>query len=252
MGIVKTCRIGEEIVLLDLDSEIEKQGKRNHELWRANSFATKEPDTIAWIQEFFEPGDIIYDVGANIGQYSLYAAKLLKSETTVFAFEPEALNYAKLNRNIVLNDLAGTVVPFCLGISDSTGIDRFYSKCFAPGAALHSIGRPVTQGEAAFEPQNEQGVMAVSIDDLIDRFGLPCPQHIKVDVDGIEKRIVAGMAGTLAKDSLHSVLIEVYMFRDAAPRIQDTFAKKGWQLHNEAEIDYTEGKVQNLIFSRPT
>ena len=47
MGVVQTCRIGEEIVLLDLDSEIEEQGKRNHELWRANSFATKEPDTIA-------------------------------------------------------------------------------------------------------------------------------------------------------------------------------------------------------------
>ncbi len=94
--------------------------------------------------------------------------------------------------------------------------------------------------------------MAVSIDDLIERFGLPGPQHIKVDVDGIEERVVAGMACTLAKDSLHSVLIEVYMFQDAAPRIQAAFAEKGRQLHNGAEIDYTEGKVQNLIFARPT
>ena len=117
MSTIITCEIGEALVLLDLESEIEVDGPRNYELWRANTFSTKEPDTLAWIDSFFRPGDVIYDVGANIGQYALYAAKRFSKELKILAFEPEALNYAKLNKNIVLNDMVGTITPYCLALS---------------------------------------------------------------------------------------------------------------------------------------
>ena len=62
-------------------------------LMRANTFFSKEPETLAWIDAMTE-NDVLFDVGANIGIYSVYAAlKGLK----VFAFEPESLNYAELN-----------------------------------------------------------------------------------------------------------------------------------------------------------
>lgn len=250
MSITRTCDIRNQTVLLDLDSDQEDDGIRNYELWRAGHYATKEPDTLDWIDAFFREGDVIYDVGANIGQYSLYAARRLEGHATILAFEPEALNFAKLNRNILLNDLGGVMTPYPLAVSDRTAIDHFYSKAFKPGAALHALGRPITQGEKPFDPQNRQGVMAVSLDDLTGRFGLPFPTHIKVDVDGIEDHIVNGARATLSDPRLKSFLIEIYMHKDIADRIKSVFFECGFKLHNADAIDETQGIVQNFIFAR--
>lgn len=250
MTTIVTCRVRDHDILLDLDSNIEAPGNSNRELWRANTFDTKEPDTLDWLDSALRPGDVLYDVGANIGQYSLYAARRHQGRVSVLAFEPEALNYAKLNKNIVLNGLMGVVVPYCLAIADRTAIDRFYTQAFSPGAALHTWGKPETQGEKPFEPRNLQGMMAVSLDDLTGRFGLPFPQHVKIDVDGIEDSIVAGATRTLADERLRTVLIEVFMHRDVADRIRTAFLSHGFELANASSVDYTPGIVRNLIFRR--
>ena len=109
LGNTIVCKVGAESILLDIDSNTQKDGERNRELWRAETYETKEPDTIEWIDSFFREGDVIYDIGANIGQYSLYAAKKLKGNCRILAFEPEALNYSKLNKNIVLNNLTDSI-----------------------------------------------------------------------------------------------------------------------------------------------
>ena len=249
-GDVVTCEIGGVSVLLNVDSKVWPGETMSFERWRAESYATKEPDTIAWIDSFVREGDVLYDVGANIGQYGLYAAKRLKGNCRVLAFEPEALNYARLNQNVVLNGLSETITGYCLAITDRTGLDYFYVKAFAPGASLHTYGRPVTQCEMPFTPKNRQGTMGVSLDDLTRRFGLPFPNHIKVDVDGLEEQVVRGAARVLADARLKSVLIEVCMYQDVASRIKNLFFEAGWTLHNARAIDYTEGKVQNLIFTR--
>ena len=189
-------------------------------------------------------------MGANIGQYALYAAKLRAGALQVLAFEPESLNYAKLNRNVVHNGLAGTVLPYCLAVAGRTRLDRFYVKAFQPGAALHALARPVTQGEVAFEPGNVQGVLAVSIDDLTGELGAPFPTHMKIDVDGIEEEIVAGAARTLADPRLRSVLIEVYLYRGAAGRIRGSFEAAGFRMASPKAIATTDGIVQNLVFVR--
>ena len=75
-------------------------------LWRVQSIHKKEPCTLEWIAGFGE-GDILVDCGANVGMYTVWAAVTRKAR--VYAFEPEAQNYALLNRNIQLNGLAGRV-----------------------------------------------------------------------------------------------------------------------------------------------
>jgi FkbM family methyltransferase len=246
-----TIKVGDLSVLLDVDSRAGNQGGlRNFELWRAETYSSKEPDTLAWIDSFFKPGDVIYDIGANIGQYSLYAAKRLAGQCKVLAFEPEALNHAKLNRNIVLNGLVGTVVPYCLAVTERTALDLFYVKTFAPGAALHAMHRPVTQGEEPFAPQNQQGVMGVSLDDLTGPLGLPVPNHIKIDVDGIEAAIIRGARKTLADPALRTALVEVYFHGNVAGEIQEAFGREGFALHNAAQVAWKPGTAQNLIFVR--
>ena len=251
MSIVQSCTVRNQVIKLDLDTDQESEdGVRNYELWRAGHYHNKEPDTLDWIDTFFQEGDTIYDIGANIGQYTLYAAKTLNGNAQCLVFEPEALNFAKLNRNILLNDLGNTITAYPLAVSDQTGIDHFYSKAFKTGAALHALGRPITQGEKAFEPHNRQGIMAVSLDDLTGRFGLPFPTHVKVDVDGIEDRIVAGAVNTLRDTRLKTFLIEVYMHKTIADDIKTVFLEAGFTLHNADVIDFSDGIVQNLIFVR--
>jgi len=247
---VRTCDVRGQSIRLELDSDQEQGEGRNYELRRAGHYATKEPDTLDWIDTFARQGDTLYDVGANIGQYSLYAASKLSGDATILAFEPEALNFAKLNRNILLNGMGPSITAYPLAISDGLAIDHFYSKAFRVGAALHALGRPITQGERPFEPQNRQGTVAVSLDELTGRFGLPFPTHIKVDVDGIEDRITEGARATLSDERLKSVLIEVYMHGDVAARIERAFADCSMVLHNSGAIDYSAGVVQNLIFVR--
>ena len=252
MSVLRTCKVRSQTISLELESDEQPEGTRNHELWRADTFDSKEPDTLDWIDTCIRPGDVLYDVGANIGQYSLYAAKQCKGDLTVLAFEPEALNQAKLNRNIVLNDLVGTILPHALAVADRTAIDTFYIQRFSFGASLHTWGKAITQGEKPFEPQNQQGVMAVSLDDLTGRFGLPFPTHIKIDVDGIEDQVVAGASEVLADERLKTVLIEVFMHKDMADRVKEAFLSKRMELSNADVIDYTPGIVQNLIFKRMT
>jgi len=250
MSVIKKCEVRGLEVLLDVDTEDASGTVRNYEMWRVDHYDHKEPDTLDWIDTHFKPGDTVYDIGANIGQYSLYAAKRLNRDIKILAFEPEALNFAKLNRNIVLNEMVDTIVPYPIAVSDRTAVDTFYSKTFAVGASLHALGREITQGEVTFTPQNRQGTVASSLDNLTTTFGLPVPNHIKVDVDGIEDLIVNGASGLFQNQDLKTFLIEVYMHGDIADRIRSGFEAGGFILSNEADTDFTSGVVQNLIFTR--
>ena len=247
---IKECRVRGLNISLDVETEDESGDLQNFEMWRVGHYEHKEPDTLDWIDGHFNPGDVIFDIGANIGQYSLYAAKRLDARCRILAFEPEALNFAKLNRNIVLNDLVDVIVAYPIAISNRTAVDTFYSKTFSAGASLHALGREITQGEIAFKPQNRQGTVSSSLDELTERFSLPVPNHIKVDVDGIEDLIVEGAAGLFQKPELKTVLIEVFMHGDIADRIRKGFERGGFTLSNGANMDFTEGVVQNLIFVR--
>src|SRR2546430_8849931 len=80
---IMRCEVSGIPIRLSLTSESEQ--------YRAETYASKEPETIAWLTEELREGDVFFDVGANIGLYSLYAAKLRPS-CRVYAFEPESHN----------------------------------------------------------------------------------------------------------------------------------------------------------------
>ena len=104
-------------------------------LHRAKAFKTKEPETIEWINGF-EEGGVFYDIGANVGVFSLYAA--LHRNCDVYAFEPESKNYACLHKNLYLNNLAKRVKAFNIALHNAKCIDYLYLHGLESGAALHS------------------------------------------------------------------------------------------------------------------
>ncbi|HYL33478.1 MAG TPA: FkbM family methyltransferase [Stellaceae bacterium] len=174
--------------------------------WRALSLLTKEPETIEWIDSFSD-GDTFWDVGANVGVYSLYAA--INRRIRVLAFEPSAANYFLLNRNIELNKLDGIVQGLCVAFSDDDRIDALNMLSTGLGGALSSFGEPIDPFGKTFSARFRQGAIGFSIDAFIDHFRPTFPNHLKIDVDGIEDRIIAGAQRTLADGRLKSLSIEL-------------------------------------------
>jgi FkbM family methyltransferase len=175
-------------------------------LWRAQTLLTKEPETLEWIDRFAD-GDVYWDIGANVGMYALYAA--ISRKIRVLAFEPSAANYFLLNRNIELNELADWMQAYCLAFADGTRIDTLNMQNTDLGGALSSFGSTVDESGRTFVPRFRQGSIGYSMDQFVERFALPFPNHVKIDVDGIEDRIVAGAAATLGDPRLRSLSIEL-------------------------------------------
>jgi len=176
-----------------------------NEHYRTDTYATKEPETIAWLRKNLRDGDVFYDVGANIGLYSLYAAKL-RPGCRVFAFEPESHNFGSLCGNLLLNGVKN-VTPCFFPLSSHEAFAPFYVYDLRPGGALHSLGRPSPLRDGP--PLLTTGAIAATIDVLVSRRGLPAPNLLKLDVDGNEEQILDGAAAVLASGSLRSILVEV-------------------------------------------
>ena len=174
-------------------------------LWRVRSIRQKEPCTLEWI-ETFAADDVLLDCGANVGMYSIWAAATRRAR--VFAFEPEAQNYAILNRNIQINGLSATVTAFCLGLSDTAGLSRLHMADMRIGGSCHALGEPLDFKLEPLRTAFVQGSVSARLDDLVARCEVPVPTHIKIDVDGFEHRVVAGAREVLADSAVKSLLIE--------------------------------------------
>ena len=175
-------------------------------LLRAQWIESKEPETIRWIDSF-ERGAVFFDIGANVGVFSLYAA--LHRECEVYGFEPEAKNYACLNRNILLNRLGRRVRALNVGLHDVTGIEFLQLHDLGSGAAMHALGDAIDWRGQPFDAKFEQAVLAFTLDELVERFALPTPRYIKLDVDGNEEKIIRGGLRTFSDPGMTSLMIEI-------------------------------------------
>ena len=174
--------------------------------WRVDTFFSKEPDTLAWIKTF-EPGEILVDVGANVGMYTIWAAKT--RGIRVYAFEPESQNYAVLYQNIVLNELSQQVIAYCAALSDESAFSLLHLGAFESGGSMHSFGEKVDFKLEHRETRVSQGCISTTLDELVAKCTIPMPDHIKIDVDGLEHKVLAGARNVLADRRLKSILIEI-------------------------------------------
>jgi FkbM family methyltransferase len=209
-------------------------------------FATREPETLAWIDAFETPCRF-WDIGANIGVFSIYAG--LRPNVEVCAFEPAAASYAALCRNIEANGLGDRVQAYCLAISDRTELGRLNLSATNAGSVFNAFeskndcfGNEIT---VAFQ----QGMVGFSIDGLRCQFGLPAPNYLKIDVDSIEERILTGASETLLDPELRSVLIEVETADTPRnDRLTEALAAAGFGRTLRSTI--SQGGVVNEIFER--
>jgi FkbM family methyltransferase len=254
------------------------------EQWRINTFWDKEPETLLWIESFEDRvGNnwfsacnrkvMFFDIGANIGLYSLYAATLYP-DLLIIAVEPQLENFQSLLANIKANNFSN-IVPVYAGICARTCIAGFKPLEQGAGSAGGQITSLANTGdtEAAidtsrigsiakekllvvFRDKRLKKIMVYDMDLFCTLVGYPT--FFKMDIDGGEYEAISSMERLFRHENLDSMLIE--FTRDA--RIQkavNNIFSCGFTAQNEFNIlpDHSKIRrekrginVENIVFTR--
>lgn len=172
--------------------------------WRVDTFSTKEPETLNWIDGFSE-GSVLWDIGANVGLYSCYAAK--RRGCKVFAFEPSVFNLELLAKNIFVNHVTDllTIVP--LPLSDALGASMLNMSSTEWGGAESTFGQSYSHDGQPLSKVFEYQTIGLSMVEAVDQLKISQPDYIKIDVDGIEHLILKGGGEVLR--TVKGVLVEI-------------------------------------------
>jgi FkbM family methyltransferase len=208
--------------------------------FRYNTFSSKEPEMLEWIDEYGGDGTF-YDIGANIGIYSLYYAK---SKTgSVYSFEPSVFNLRQLAKNISINNMSDRITILSNPLSNITGVATFMNGNTDEGGALSAFGVNYGYDGKLINDEIKYTVLGFSLDDLLKN-GLisKAPSLIKIDVDGIEHLILTGAKNTLANDSLKSIFIEVNDdFEEQYVGTKRLLESAGFTLKEKRQSDINKG-----------
>lgn len=202
MNMKKTTTVCDGRLLFNTSTDLE--------LYRVKTLFDKEPETIAWINSWSENQfgyeKVFFDIGANIGIFSLYASHKFDN-IEIFSFEPVSENFAALVSNIKLNNM-NNVKPFNIGISDQNRLMDLYindSRVGNSGAQINLINN---EKKKNFHGVRIESTVSFSLDKLISDFDFPIPNFVKIDVDGRETAILSGMMNVMAHEKFRSILIE--------------------------------------------
>lgn len=188
--------------------------------------SSKEPLTVEWIEQNIKPGDVFYDIGANVGSFSLIAAKLTANQARIFAFEPSFATFADLCRNVMLNECQNSITPLPLALTSENTLCAFEFRSLESGASRHRM-KELT---GRFRATERQTMLAYRLDDLVHAFELPAPNLIKLDVDGPELAVLRGAEAVLRDPGCRSLIVEL---NDDADAIRQFMVSVGFQLEAE-------------------
>jgi len=172
--------------------------------WRVETFSGKEPETLEWIENI-PNGAVLWDIGANIGLYSVYAA--LKRNCKVWAFEPSVFNLEILARNIFLNQSTEKICIVPLALNDEPGSSHLRMTSTEWGGASSTFGKDFGWDGKTIQEVFEFQTIGISIEDAVKKLFIPQPDYIKMDVDGIEHLILKG--GTSILKKIKGMIIEI-------------------------------------------
>ncbi len=198
--------------------------------YRVDTFSTKEPETLQWIDQF--PADsVVWDIGANVGLYSCYAAKARGCR--VFAFEPSVFNLELLARNIFLNRLTERITIVPLPLCENLAVSNLGMTTTQWGGALSTFGHSFGHDGEPLDKAFEFPTVGISMADAVALLKIPQPDYVKMDVDGIEHLILKGGLSILRR------------IKEASIEINDQFTTQAMDARKyleEAGLTFKEKK----------
>jgi FkbM family methyltransferase len=175
---------------------------------RGKEFLSKEPKTIEWLRKNVRPNDVMLDIGANVGTFSIFAAKHMSAEGRVYACEPHLPTAAQLLQNVAANGVNDRVSVISVAASNTDGFFPFKYKRWRQGASGSQLA--VEGGIDLTKNVGTELKSAMRIDSMVEKGLIKCPNLVKIDTDGLEIPIVEGMKGILAGPNRpRSMLVEI-------------------------------------------
>lgn len=202
--------------------------------WRAETFSTKEPETLEWIDSFRDDS-VFWDVGANVGLYSVYAA--LKKHCKVWAFEPSVFNLEVLARNISLNSIAERVCIVPIALNHASGDSLLRLTTTKWGGALSTFDKEFGWDANPIQSVFEFRTLGITMDDAADKLKISMPDYLKIDVDGLEHFILKG--GSKVLKNIREILIEINDdFRIQEKECRRILSGSGMEIKEKRHSDY--------------
>ena len=199
--------------------------------YRANTLYSKEKDTINWIDQFGSKNMVFFDIGANVGVYSLYCSMLHRNK--VFAFEPQYNNIVLLEKNIQINKLEKFISIIPNPIYNKNKLDFLLSdnENLSGSASTTFINK---ENIKSYE-YNKRLTLSFTIDFLVENFLIPKPNMIKIDVDGNEIDVIKGAIKTINSINCKTILIE--SFNSKTDKYVKSILQKKFDIHNDSGIN---------------
>lgn len=157
----------------------------------AYALGTNELPVQKLLAQHLSHGDVFYDIGANVGFFTIIGANLVGPAGRVYAFEPVPENARSVNYNASLNDFRQVTV-LRKAVSDEDGSGELLLARYSGGSALATVNTPPPDLKKVIS------VEVITIDTLIGRLEISPPNVIKIDVEGAEISVLRGMSRTLA------------------------------------------------------
>jgi FkbM family methyltransferase len=157
-----------------------------------------ERESVKLCRTLIRPGMTVVDIGAHIGYYTRLLSELVGPSGNVFAFEPEPVNHAVLVANLAAKKY-GNVVVSTSAVSDRIGAATLH---LSPGSSNHSLLSGYTETEGTTE------VTTVTLDSFLSDRGIENVDFVKIDVEGAEPLVLAGMTNTISRSPRVSMLVE--------------------------------------------
>lgn len=197
---------------------------------------------LEWIEEY--GGGVFFDIGANIGIYSLFYAQV--KEGNIYSFEPSVFNLRQLAKNISINELSERITVVSNPLSERTGIASFINGSADEGGALSAFGVEYGHDGKPLDSNIKYSVIGFSLDDLLEKNAfIEKPSLIKIDVDGIEHLILKGASKTLRSKKLKSLFIEVNDdFEEQAHQVTTILESAGFALKEKRHSEIIDGSAQ--------
>ncbi|WP_435096295.1 FkbM family methyltransferase [Candidatus Pelagibacter bacterium nBUS_27] len=224
--------------------------------WRVDTYFSKEPETLEWIDSFQEKENLIFwDIGANIGLYSIYNS-LKHPKSTTIAFEPSSSNLRVLTRNISINNLEKNIKVVSIPLTNKKNIFQEMNEGqFVEGGALNSFGEKFDFEGKEFKPTMKYNLLGTTINYFLENSILDIPDYIKIDVDGIEHLILEGGDKFLNDKKVKSLSIEINEnFKEQYDKVLNLMEKFNFKIvykkHNDDMFSEKFKNTYNYIFKK--
>lgn len=204
-----------------------------------------EPDMLDFLDSL-PGGACFWDIGANVGLFSMYAA--LTDGVRVLAFEPSAASFAALTRHIEINGMHAQISAYPLAFSAKTELNTLNMANSEEGSSFNQFGAEADQFDRPLSVTFRQAAIGFSVDDFVAAFHPPAPTHVKIDVDGLEADILQGGRRTFTAATVQSMIVEVEDDLNPPAQIDRILAQM--KEFGFAPRPKASGRFRNMVFDR--